>query len=74
MIGPNITKLEGDTEMEKSEQVLRIVQDFIRKQEISCSESVYQSDRVIENAYKLIEDLCNVVGYYDYDTEDLKEN
>lgn len=50
--------------------VLEIVEDFIKKQEITCAETIWQSDWVIENAYKLIEDLCEVVGYYDYGDED----
>ncbi len=36
---------------------------FINDQRISCAETVYQSDRVIENAYQLIEDICDIVGY-----------
>jgi hypothetical protein len=38
---------------------------FIQEQEISCSEAVYQSDRVIENAYELIDGICKIVGYYE---------
>lgn len=40
-----------------------IVQDFIDKQDITRPETIYQTDRVIENAYEFIERLCNVVGY-----------
>lgn len=53
--------------------VLEIVEDFIKKQEIACAETIWQTDWVIENAYKLIEDLCEVVGYYDYGDEDENE-
>ncbi len=42
----------------------KICRNFIEKQKIYCSESVYQSDRVIENAYELIESICNELGYY----------
>ena len=41
-----------------------LCQKFIKDQIIICSECVYQSDRVIENAYELIEEICNIVGYY----------
>lgn len=44
-------------------RVLKIVEDFIKKQEITCAETIWQTDWVIENAYKLIEDLCETVGY-----------
>lgn len=47
-------------------RVLGIVEDFIKTQEIASAETIWQTDWVIENAYKLIEDLCEVVGYYDY--------
>lgn len=40
------------------------VQEFIIKHKISCAETIHQSDRVIENAYQLIEDLATIVGYY----------
>jgi hypothetical protein len=41
-----------------------ICQEFITKQRISCVEDIYQTDRVIENAYKFIDDICEEVGYY----------
>jgi hypothetical protein len=37
---------------------------FIEEQRIWCIETIYQSDRVIENATEFIEDVCNVVGCY----------
>lgn len=43
-----------------------IVQRFIETNRITCAETIYQTDAVIENAYGLIEDLCNEVGYYKY--------
>lgn len=36
---------------------------FIAKQEITCAETVSQSDHVIENAYSFIEGICEIVGY-----------
>jgi hypothetical protein len=41
-----------------------IVQKFIRKHQIGCSETIYQCDRVSENALDFIFDLCEAVGYY----------
>lgn len=54
---------------EKGQQLLEITGAFIRDQKISCSEAVYQSDRVILNAYELIEKLCDVVGYFHYEDD-----
>lgn len=36
---------------------------FIREQRIICPESVYQCDRVIEDAYEFIEGVANITGY-----------
>lgn len=47
----------------QSMTLFKIVQDFIDKQDITCAETIYQTDWVIENAYEFIERLCNVVGY-----------
>jgi hypothetical protein len=44
----------------------KICLDFIEKQKITCPETIYQSDRVIENAYEFIQEICEVVGYAKY--------
>lgn len=36
---------------------------FIEAQRISCPETIYQTDWVIENAYEFIQDVCDEVGY-----------
>lgn len=46
-----------------AEKVLSIVDDFIVDQRITCEETVYQTNRVIANAYELIAALCAVAGY-----------
>lgn len=51
----------------KARECLRLVDDFISDNEIICEESVYQSDRVIDNAYDFIAALCNVAGYWEDD-------
>jgi hypothetical protein len=43
------------------------VAEFIKKQNIHCVETVYQSDRVILNAYDFIAECCNIVGYIELD-------
>ena len=37
--------------------------EFIAAQRITCPETIYQTDRVIENAYEFIEGVCERVGY-----------
>jgi hypothetical protein len=36
---------------------------FIKDQRIYCSETIYQTDRVIENAYEFIDNICQNVGF-----------
>ncbi|WP_276122613.1 hypothetical protein [Pararhizobium qamdonense] len=45
------------------EKLWQHVQTFVTDQSISCEETVYQSDRVIENGYEFIAGCCKIVGY-----------
>lgn len=59
---------------EKTEKALKlyaIVEQFIEEQSIWGDECVYQSDRVIENAYVFIAELCNIVGYKEIEDNDV---
>ena len=47
------------------ERLWEIVEKFIEDNHISCPEAIGQCDWVITNAYDLIEDICNIVGYYE---------
>ena len=44
--------------------------EFVESQRISCAETIHQTDRVIENAYEFIEDVCDIVGYNGEDEEE----
>lgn len=39
---------------------------FIDQNDIGHPESIYQNDKVIEDAYSFIEGICDIVGYKDY--------
>lgn len=57
--------------LEESKQELwATCEDFINQNEISCEETVYQSDWVISNAYDFIAKICKIVGYKPYDEDD----
>lgn len=45
------------------------VKEFVEKQQITCSETVYQSDRVIENGYDFIDGCAKIVGFYKDDED-----
>lgn len=50
--------------------LMALCREFIDEQKISCAETIYQTDRVIENAYEFIEGICDIVGYCCEDEED----
>lgn len=52
------------TREQTAKTALGIIERFIDKNEIGCAETIYQSDRVIQNAYEFIEELCELAGYY----------
>ena len=51
-------------------ELLTFARGFIETQRITCAETVYQTDRVIENAYEFIEGVCKIAGYAKSDDED----
>jgi hypothetical protein len=55
--------------MNRNKELLALCKKFIDDNDIGCSEVIYQSDRVIENAYEFIEDICDIVGYKEYEDE-----
>lgn len=55
----------SDATQEELLELWTVVHNFISKQNISCAEAIYQTDKVIINAYEFIEQLCDIVGYDD---------
>ena len=53
--------------MTQEEQLLNECKKFIKDQQITCADTIYQSDRIIENAYEFIERICNIVGFEHYE-------
>lgn len=46
---------------ERNEKLYNTVMKFMIDNDVTCSEAIYQTDRVIENAYKFIDDLYQLV-------------
>jgi hypothetical protein len=70
----SVSEPRGCASHSASSDVLeKIVSGFILKNEIGSSETIYQCDHVIEGACEFIESLCDVVGYFDYDTKELRQ-
>jgi len=55
--------------MSKQKELLNLCKKFITDNDIGCSEVIYQSDLVIENAYEFIEDICGIIGYKEYEDD-----
>lgn len=49
------------------EKLHALCKEFIKANKIDCPEAIYQCDGVIENAYELIENIANIVGYHKED-------
>lgn len=65
-----LTNNNGIDELRDLAKIKAIIQNFIEEQEISCAETIYQTDRVIVNAYEFIESLVEIVGYKEYEDDD----
>jgi hypothetical protein len=55
--------------MKKEKELFLLCKNFVKDMQISCSETIYQSDKVIEEAYELIEQICEIVGYHEIQDE-----
>lgn len=51
---------------EIGERLYDIVLDFIVKNKISHSDTIFQCDWVSENSLEFIDELCDITGYYEY--------
>lgn len=45
-------------------KLVKVCKQFITEQKISCAETIYTCDRVIDSAYEFIEKVCDVIGYH----------
>lgn len=54
---------DGINELRNMAKLRAIVVNFVEDQNIFCAETIYQTDRVIQNAYEFIQELVEVVGY-----------
>jgi len=54
----------------RAEDVLGIVDKFIRDNEITVGETIYQMDRVQLAALEFIEELCEAAGYHEPDADE----
>ena len=43
--------------------------NFIKKHDIGCAEQIWQTDSVLIAAPELVEEVCEIVGYVEYEDE-----
>lgn len=48
----------------------KVCKDFVEEYEIGCVEQIWQTDSVLIAAPELVESVCNVVGYVEYEDEE----
>lgn len=65
----SMTNEAGIEEFRNMAKLRAIVMNFVDKQDITCVETIYQTDRVIENAYEFIQELVDIVGYKEYEDD-----
>lgn len=61
-----IERLRGEIfaiNQNKGTDITSVCKRFIRDHRISHPEQIYQTDKIIEDAYEFIEEICNIVGY-----------
>jgi hypothetical protein len=49
----------------KRSSLVKLCKKFVDDNKITCEECISQTDRVIENAYEFIANICDIVGYYE---------
>lgn len=53
--------------MEK--ELVDTIREFIEEHDITCPETIFQSDNISLESLNLIETLCEIVGYKDNEDE-----
>ena len=66
----NVTELLRDRDrytdqLMQHEKIMGLIQDYINRNHIHCSESIYQMDRPQVEAIDLTAELCRIVGWYE---------
>lgn len=56
--------------MTKQEELYELCIKFRDKHDISCPETISQVDNVIVDAYRFIEDICDIIGYREYEDDE----
>lgn len=58
---------DDNKKLAKLKKLENFCKKWIKDMEIGCVETIYQTDRVVENSLEFIEGICNIVGYHKLD-------
>ncbi len=58
---------EPDTEEQPPHPVVKLCENFRDKHEIRCGETIWQFDPVLEGAPNLINEIMELIGWYDHE-------
>lgn len=50
-------------------ELFDLCKDFIRENEISCSEQIYDRDSLQLQCLELLEQICDLIGYHEDEEE-----
>ena len=64
-------ELEQFKRQSRNANIAAVVDEYIRENEITCGETIYQSDRISLSALELIEKLCDAAGYHEIEDDDV---
>ena len=56
--------------MKVESELYDICKDFINENEIRCAESVYDRDSLQLQCLELLEQICDLIGYYEDENEE----
>lgn len=52
-------------------ELFDICKEFIKENQITCAEAIYQRDSLVVKSQELLEQICDLLGYYE-EEEDLE--
>jgi hypothetical protein len=56
--------------MKVDAELFDLCREFIKENKIDCSETIYQTDRIVENSLEFIEAICELIGYHEEDEDE----
>jgi len=66
-------KNNKEEEMKVDAELFDLCKEFIKENKISCEEDIFQNDSVQEEMLELMEQICDLIGYYDHQEEEFEE-